>query len=82
MCAFIRVHANVCVALLTERCGRAEALRQEDMVGCGPEDLCAGGGSEGPPEGAVWRLGYEKPVNMTRSLKVFLLFSIYFLIGV
>lgn len=76
VCAFIRVHANVCVALLTEKCGREEALRQEDMAACGPEDLCAGGGSEGPPEGAVWRLGYEKPVNVTSSLKIFLLFSI------
>lgn len=45
MCAFIRVHLRVCVALLTEKCVRAEALRQEDVVGCkGP--VCWAG-SEG-----------------------------------
>ena len=40
MCASIHVHLHVCVALLREKCVWAEALRQEDVVGC--KDLCAG----------------------------------------
>ena len=72
MCAFIRVRLHVCVALLTEKCVRAEALRQEDMVGC--KDLCAGLGVRGQMEGVVWRLGCENPVYMTKSFNVFLLF--------
>lgn len=69
--------ARECVCCNSDReCGREEALRQEDMAACGPEDLCAGGGVRDHREGAVWRLGYEKPVNVTSSLKIFLLFSI------
>lgn len=72
-----RVHANVCVALLTEKCGREEALEAgRTWRACGPEDLCAGGGSEGPPEGAGMGGWAMKSSERDYSLKIFLLFSI------